>query len=102
MPGGDKTGPMGQGPMTGRGAGNSGSQQGRGFIRARRGGFGRGRGGGFRHRHGQSFDDGRGRGPGFSPVDFNEEASELRAAPDRLRAQIESLEKRLARLEEKD
>ncbi|MBN1908636.1 MAG: DUF5320 domain-containing protein [Pirellulales bacterium] len=58
MPGGDRTGPMGQGPMTGRGAGycagypvpGTMNGPGRGFGRGfgRGGGFGGGRG--WRHR----------------------------------------------------
>lgn len=65
MPGGDQTGPMGQGPMTGRAAGYcAGYNQpgwmnpigGRGFGRSRSagwGGYGRGGrgGGGWGHRH---------------------------------------------------
>jgi len=63
MPSGDQTGPMGQGPMTGRAAGYcAGFNQpgwmnpmmGRGFGRGPGGGFGRGRGcggGGRGHRH---------------------------------------------------
>lgn len=48
MPGGDQTGPMGAGPMTGRGAGFCGGFAGPGF--ANRGGFcGRGRGRGRRN-----------------------------------------------------
>lgn len=79
MPGGDRTGPQGLGPMTGWGMGNCtdasyrpdlpstigggamgwGGGRGRGLARGRNMGFGRGRGGGFgagggngwRHRH---------------------------------------------------
>ncbi len=48
MPGGDRTGPTGMGPMTGRGAGYCGGFGAPGFMnRVFRGGFfGRGRGGG--------------------------------------------------------
>lgn len=60
MPGGDRTGPMGAGPMTGRGAGYCAGYgmpgyanpiPGRGFRfgGGRGGGFGRGFRGGFRH-----------------------------------------------------
>jgi hypothetical protein len=60
MPGGDRTGPMGAGPMTGRGAGFCGGSQMPGYAnlgRCRGRGFGRGRsfagggrgGRGFRH-----------------------------------------------------
>ncbi len=47
MPGGDRTGPMGMGPMTGRGAGYCAGGRAPGFVtRALGGFFGRGRGGG--------------------------------------------------------
>jgi len=46
MPGYDRTGPNGMGPMTGRGMGSCGGGLRRGFGR----GFGRGRGFGFRFR----------------------------------------------------
>jgi len=52
MPGGDRTGPMGMGPMTGRGAGYCGGSPAPGFMNRGFGGgfgggwFGRGRGGG--------------------------------------------------------
>ncbi len=50
MPRGDRTGPMGMGPMTGRGAGFCGGNAGPGFMSqmpGRGAGFGRCRGGGF-------------------------------------------------------
>ncbi len=47
MPGGDRTGPMGMGPMTGRGAGYCVGMGAPGFVNRTFGGFfGRGRGGG--------------------------------------------------------
>ena len=47
MPGGDRTGPMGMGPMTGRGAGYCAGSVVPGFVNSMfGGGFGRGRGGG--------------------------------------------------------
>ena len=47
MPGGDRTGPMGMGPRTGRGAGDCGGFGAPGFVSRMVGGFfGRGRGGG--------------------------------------------------------
>ena len=47
MPGGDRTGPMGMGPMTGRGAGYCAGSGAPGFVNRVFGGFfGRGRGGG--------------------------------------------------------
>ena len=59
MPGGDRTGPMGQGPMTGRGAGYCSGNPTPGYsIPAFRPGIGRGR----RVNYGRGF---RGRGRGF-------------------------------------
>ena len=59
MPGGDRTGPAGLGPMTGRRAGFCAGYPAAGFMNPAwgRGGGGRGRGrgsggGGWRHRHG--------------------------------------------------
>jgi hypothetical protein len=87
---------MGQGPRTGRGAGYCGPNDQPGFTTAGgRGGFGfgRGRGGGFGF--GRGFGRGWGRGFGFFSQGSDAEA-------DRLRAQVEELEARLARLEKKD
>ena len=99
MPGFDRTGPMGQGPMTGRGAGDCGPRQGRGFFRGQGGGSGaslRRR----RHRFGPYPDPwagGRGRGPESTGGDEGARSSLSEA--DRLRAQIDVIEMRLARLE---
>ena len=53
MPGGDRTGPMGFGPMTGRGAGYCAGNPVPGYANPGWGGFGRGGGfgGGHGHRH---------------------------------------------------
>jgi hypothetical protein len=52
MPGGDRTGPMGGGPRTGRGAGYCAGSAVPGFMQSSfGGGFGRGRGGGWGRRH---------------------------------------------------
>ena len=92
MPGGDRTGPMGQGPRTGRGAGYCGPNDQPGFATAGgRGGFGFG----FGRGRGRGFGRGRGRGFGFFSQGSDTEA-------DRLRAQVEELQERLARLEKKD
>jgi hypothetical protein len=67
MPRGDRTGPMGSGPMTGRGMGYCGGSTGPGFISPGPG-YGFGRGGGFGRGFGRGFGPGRGRGwrhPGF-------------------------------------
>ncbi len=52
MPGGDRTGPAGMGPMTGRGAGLCAGNPAPGYMSAGFGwGFGRGRGGGWGRRN---------------------------------------------------
>lgn len=58
MPGGDGTGPNGQGPLTGRGMGYCGGNPTPGFVNPGRGGFGMGRG------YGRGFGRGNGRGMG--------------------------------------
>ena len=111
MPRGDRTGPMGQGPMTGRGAGSCGGFGrpgyadpfvGRGFGMGWRGG-GRGWGGGW------------GRGGRFNapstpyPFDYvppmpaydkESETQFLRAEADRMKEVLTEIEKRLTELEE--
>ncbi|MBN1794008.1 MAG: DUF5320 domain-containing protein [Candidatus Omnitrophica bacterium] len=61
MPGGDRTGPMGMGPMTGRGAGYCAGYSMPGYMNpvSGRGAFGFGRG------WGRGFGRGRGMGRGF-------------------------------------
>jgi len=81
MPWGDRTGPMGMGPMTGRGAGRCAGYAGPGFLNPGPGwgsyGWGRGRGrgrgfgggGGFGRRFRAGGFGGRWRGPwGWPPV----------------------------------
>ena len=63
MPGGDGTGPMGQGPMTGRGAGYCAGNNMPGFAAPGWGrGFGRGRGRGYGRGFGRGYGFGRGFG----------------------------------------
>ena len=65
MPFGDRTGPQGQGPMTGRGAGYCSGSNAPGFATASGRGFGRGwGGGGFGRGFGRGAGFGRGRGRG--------------------------------------
>lgn len=85
MPGGNRRGPLGQGPMTGRGLGYCG-----GFG----GGIGLGRGGG------------RGRGFGFAPVvnagatvSEAEETEILRQEAKNLETSLQEVKERLSRLE---
>jgi len=94
MPGGDRTGPMGMGPMTGRGSGNcavllpvghTNTMPGRGFARGR---GGRGLGRGFR------------RGMDYSPVlSSQEEAKLLKTETSSMQNEINSINARIKELE---
>jgi hypothetical protein len=98
MPGFDRTGPVGQGPMTGRGLGlctgavRPGTGYGYGF------GYGRGFGRGFGRGMGRGF--GRGLGyyapypPFYPPAEYNQSAD--------LKSRIEELETELQRLKALD
>ena len=86
MPARDRTGPMGEGPMTGRGMGDCG---GRGRGRGRGWGPGRGRG------WGPAWDYGV---PAPHP-DPEQEAASLRSQSSRLKEQLENIERRLAEFE---
>lgn len=61
MPGGDRTGPMGMGPRTGRAAGYCAGYDRPGYMNGYGGGYGWGRGGGYGWGYGGG---GRGRGRG--------------------------------------
>ncbi|MCK4563282.1 MAG: DUF5320 domain-containing protein [Verrucomicrobia bacterium] len=92
MPGQDQTGPAGQGPMTGRGAGICATGQvnnvGPGF------GFGRGRG----------FGRGMGRGFGYraatpAPLTREEQLESLKAQAAGLELQFKALTEQIGKLE---
>jgi hypothetical protein len=116
MPRGDGTGPLGEGPMTGRAAGYCAGQAVAGF--ANRPGVGRGA---FRPRLGGGFGGGRGRGggcgyrnrfyatgvpfsayavPGAEPeLARDEEIALLKSESQRMRSTLETIDKRLAQIE---
>ena len=118
MPYGDRTGPLGAGPMTGRGAGFCGGYGMPGYMNPVGGrgfGFGRGFGRGFGFGRGWF---GAGRGfrnwfyatgvPGWAragawgyaaPVDEKTERSFLETQADALQRELESIRKRLSQLE---
>jgi Family of unknown function (DUF5320) len=115
MPRGDGTGPVGQGPMTGRAAGYCaeyavpGFASGPAFGRATfgrgmgygRGGHGAGGGCGYRNRFyptGVPFSAFVGPGPGPA-LDRNEEMALLKSESQRLQSVLETIEQRLAQLE---
>lgn len=99
MPGGDRTGPVGTGPRTGRGAGYCGGADKPGFA-SPVGRFGLERGfrrdgRGWRHmfhdtgllRWARDF-------PGSAPVAPDDEATALKNQADRLRSQLEAIQAR--------
>jgi hypothetical protein len=68
MPAGDRTGPMGQGPRTGRAFGYCSGYDSPGYMRPGPGlGFGRGFGRGYGRGFGRGFGRGYGRGWGYYP-----------------------------------
>ena len=111
MPGGDGTGPMGMGPMTGRAAGYCGGYGmpgymnpvgGRGFGFGGRGG-GRGAGRGFRHWFYATGWPGRMRG-GPYPMPYQQASPELRrqaleSQAQALQSELDLIKKDIAELE---
>jgi hypothetical protein len=89
MPGGDRTGPRGAGPRTGRGMGYCSGYDWPGFanqVTAFRGGFGFG---GVRAGHGI---------PGWVPPTPEQETADLKAQADLLKAQLDAIQKRIEEL----
>lgn len=107
MPSGDRTGPMGQGPRTGRSLGfcsgydMPGNLKGFGGGMSRRGGFGRGRGMGFGR--GSSFGRNfQGLYPGFpgaQSASKEDEINMLKSQAESLKRSQKDIEKRLSELE---
>ena len=112
MPGFDRTGPQGAGPMTGGarglcnpGATNYGPQFGRGFGYGR--GFGRGLG--FRRGFGRGMGMGYGRGFGLYPAEYGpgyppksaDETAQLKAEADYMKSSLDAINKRIEELEKR-
>jgi len=100
MPGGDRTGPAGAGPMTGRGAGYCGGGSVPGYANpAARLGLARGfRGGGRGWRHMFHATGLRGwarGGLGYTPLSSEQELSALKSQGDSLKDQLEAINKRI-------
>lgn len=111
MPGGDRTGPLGNGPMTGRGAGYCGGYSGPGYTNNGFGaGFGRGFGGRGRGRRNAFFATGLPRwargfwgyaGAGYSgEITPESEVELLKTQSEFFRKQVEVLNERIQELEE--
>jgi len=119
MPGGDGTGPMGMGPMTGRAAGFCAGYNlpgyanpvpGRGFGMGFGGGFGRGRGGGGRGRRNMYYATGLTgwqraamAGPGWGgaapAMTREQQVDALKAQADSLAHTLDSIREQIAALE---
>ena len=101
MPGGDRTGPMGAGPRTGRGMGYCSGYDRPGFanpVPRFRIGYGFGRGGagrGWRHRfYATGF-------PRPAPLTPEQETADLKARADWLKEQLDAIQKRIEELSSK-
>ena len=99
MPGGDRTGPMGAGPMTGRRAGYCAGFNFPGYANpAPRLGLMHGfRGGGHGWRH-RCYASGA---PVWAPPTPEQETASLKAQAERLKAQLDVIQKRLEDLASK-
>lgn len=104
MPRGDRTGPMGAGPMTGRRMGYCAGYDAPGYVNAGYGrGYGRGLGRGCR----RGFGIGYGRGFGWRAMFYDAPSKEelkgyINEEIKFLKGQLDSLEKRLKELDEKE
>jgi len=92
MSGFDRTGPLGYGPMTGRGMGPCGAGYARGVGR----GAGFGRGMGFR----RGFAPAWGSSYGYRPT-REQEIADLRAEKESIQEELKNLDERLKELESK-
>jgi len=108
MPRGDRTGPMGLGPMTGRGAGYCAGYDVPGYanpVPGRGFGMGGGWGRGYRWRH-WFYATGRpgwmrfGAPPAWTPPTREQEAASLKAQADWLKDQLDAITQRLSELDQ--
>ena len=106
MPAGDRTGPMGQGPVTGRRFGYCTGYDSPGFTKSPGGGMGRGSGFGFGQGAGYGRRMMRGRGwgnyqgyPRMQPMNKEDEIRLLKSEAEVLKSSQKDIEKRLADLE---
>lgn len=97
MPGGDGRGPLGSGPMTGRGAGYCAGFNGPGYAMGRGYGFGFRRFNRFAFSRRPSF-----YGPAYFPEDFPavDEKESLKAEANYLESQLKQIKKRLEEMRE--
>lgn len=103
MPAGDRTGPRGEGPQTGRGLGYCSGYASPGYTKGvprGGGGFGRGRGFGFGRGYGRGFGYARGyRAPAPAPVNYSRPSGATTQEPqsekEYLEQEVEALENEL-------
>jgi len=111
MPRGDRTGPLGEGPMTGRAAGNCAGYPEPGFAsapgrarpgRGAGGGFARGAGRGYRNRYyATGVPLSAYSAPGYLPaLERDEEVALLKSESQRLKSVLENIDKRLEQLDD--
>jgi hypothetical protein len=101
MPGGDRTGPWGAGPRSGRGMGYCSGYNRPGFANLTtsfRGWFGFGRGGGGRGWRHRFFASGV---PGWATTTPEQETADLEAQADWLKGQLDAIHKRIDELASK-
>jgi len=106
MPGFDRTGPQGLGPMTG-GARGLCNPRASGYGSQFAGGFGYGRGFGMGRGYGRGFGRGMGMGygPGYGPrypLEAADETAQLKAEADYMKKSLDAINKRLEELEKKN
>lgn len=110
MPGGDRTGPMGYGPMTGRSAGFCAGYNRPGYTHPGYGrGMGRGFGRGFGRGMGRGMGWGYGRFMGWGPVNYlpanqpyDNESDYLKAHAEMLEQELNQIKQRMSELENKE
>ena len=96
MPGGDRTGPLGLGPGTGRTFGYCYGFDTPGYTKGRGRGMGRGRGFGTQY---QGYIPGH---PWISPMSKEDEIKFLKSEADALKRSQKEIEKRLGELEKEE
>jgi len=120
MPAGDRTGPMGQGPRTGRALGYCSGYDSPGYMRPGPGlgfgrGYGRGYGRGFGRGFGRGYGRGYGRGWGYNPepayyppyppqpneVSAEDEMKMLQDQSKYLKEELEEISKRIEEIKKK-
>jgi hypothetical protein len=104
MPGGDRTGPLGAGPMTGRGAGYCGGYDAPGYANpgtrlGLRRGF-RGGGHGWRQRYYATGLPRWARG-GYTPWTPEQESVALKTYAERLQSQLDAINKHIEEIKQK-